>query len=197
MGGTHSQECNHVSQQIWEWAITQDIWLSTAYIPGDSNVVADFHSRCFHENKEWALKETGFALLKHTYGSPGIDLLASSTNAKIPLYISWLPEPNAYAVDRVVTTWKNLENPGKSWNWASPPGKSWNFAKCLKILENRSIFLKNLEFEVKKKKKNYILMINTHFEYSHTHPSHIHTHTHTLTFNDLIFFHVMCLLWYI
>ena len=96
-------------------------------------------------------------------------------------------------------TWKNLENPGKSWNWASPPGKSWNFAKCLKILENRSIFLKNLEFEVKKKKKNYILMINTHFEYSHTHPSHIHTHTLTLTltFNDLIFFHFMCLLWYI
>ena len=61
MGGTHSQECNHVSQQIWEWAIAQDILLSAAYIPGDSNVVADFHSCCFHENKEWALKETVFA----------------------------------------------------------------------------------------------------------------------------------------
>ena len=63
MGGTHSQECNHVSQQIWEWAIARDIWLSVAYIPGDSNVVADFHSHCFHDNKEWALKETVFALL--------------------------------------------------------------------------------------------------------------------------------------
>ena len=42
---------------IWEWAIAQDIWLSAAYIPGDSNVVADFHSRCFHENKEWHLRK--------------------------------------------------------------------------------------------------------------------------------------------
>ena len=99
MGGTHSPECNHVSRHIWEWAISQDVWLSVAYIPGDSNVVADFHSCCFHENKEWALKEKVFALLKHTYGLPGIDLFASSTNAKMPVYISWLPDPNAFAVD--------------------------------------------------------------------------------------------------
>ena len=52
MDGTHSPECNHVTQQIWEWAIPQYIWLSAAYIPGNSNVVADFHSRCFHDNKE-------------------------------------------------------------------------------------------------------------------------------------------------
>ena len=64
---------------------------------GDSNVVADFHSSCFYENKEWAIKDMVFAFLKHTYGSPGIDLFASSTNAKMPLYIRWLPDPNAYA----------------------------------------------------------------------------------------------------
>ena len=109
MGGTHSPECNHVSQKIWEWAIARDIWLSAAYIPGDSNVVADFHSRCFHENKEWALKETVFALLKHTYGSAKIDLFASSTNAKMPLYISWLPDPNAYAVDAFTISWQDLK----------------------------------------------------------------------------------------
>ena len=96
------------SQQIWEWAIARDIWLSAAYIPGDSNVEGDFHSRCFHENKEWALKETVFALLKHTYGLPGIDLFASLTNAKIPLYISWLPDPNAYAVYAFTISWQDL-----------------------------------------------------------------------------------------
>ena len=63
MGGNHSSECNHVTQQIWEWAVAQDIWLSAAYISGDSNVVADFHSCCFHENKEWALQDAVFALL--------------------------------------------------------------------------------------------------------------------------------------
>ena len=66
MGGTHSPECNQVAQQIWEWAVDRDVWLSAAYIPGDSNVVADFHSRCFHENKEWALKVSVFALLRQT-----------------------------------------------------------------------------------------------------------------------------------
>ena len=66
MGGTHSPECYHVTPQIWKWAIARAIWLSAAYIPGDSNVVADFHSRCFHENKEWALNDTVFALLATT-----------------------------------------------------------------------------------------------------------------------------------
>ena len=92
MGGTHSPECNQVAQQIWEWAVERGIWLSAAYIPGESNVVADFHSRCFHENKEWALKVSVFDLLGPTYGSPGIDLFASSRNAKLPTYISWLPD---------------------------------------------------------------------------------------------------------
>ena len=108
MGGTHSPECNHVSQQIWEWLVAREILLSAAYIPSDANVVADFHSRCFHENKEWALKDTIFALLPPTYGSPGIDLFASSTNAKLPLYISWLPDPQAYAVDAFTVSWQDL-----------------------------------------------------------------------------------------
>ena len=81
MGGTHSPECNQVAQQIWEWAVERGIWLSAAYIPSESNVVADFHSRCFHENKEWALK---------------------------PIYISWLPDQLAYAVDAFTVSWQDL-----------------------------------------------------------------------------------------
>ena len=90
-GGTHSPECNHVT---------------AAYIPGDSNVVADFHSHCFHENKEWALKDAVFALLPTAYVSPVIDLFASSVNAKLPRYISWLP--HAYAVDAFIVSWQDL-----------------------------------------------------------------------------------------
>ena len=108
MGGTHSPECNQVAQQIWGWAVERGIWLSAAYIPGESNVVADFHSRCFHENKEWALKVSVFDLLGPTYGSPGIDLFASSRNAKLPIYISWLPNQLAYAVDAFTVSWQDL-----------------------------------------------------------------------------------------
>ena len=75
MGGTHSPECNHVSRHIWEWAIARDIWLSAAYIPGDSNVVADFHSSCFHENKEWALKKRFLPSLNTPMACPGLTCL--------------------------------------------------------------------------------------------------------------------------
>ena len=108
MGGTHSPECNQVAQQIWEWVVDRGVWLSAAYIPGNSNVVADFHSRCFHENKEWALKVSVFDLLSPTYGSPDIDLFASSRNAKLPVYISWLPDRLAYAVDAFTVSWRDL-----------------------------------------------------------------------------------------
>ena len=108
MGDTYSPECNHVSPQIWEWVVARMIWLSAAYIPGDANIVVDFHSCCFHENKEWAPKDTILVLLKPTYGSPGIDLFASSTNAKMLLYISWLPDPHVYAVDAFTVSWQDL-----------------------------------------------------------------------------------------
>ena len=76
-----------------DWAVTRDIWLSVAYIPGDSNVVADFHSHCFHENKEWALKDAVVALLPTAYVSPVIDLFASSAKVKLPRYISLVAGP--------------------------------------------------------------------------------------------------------
>ena len=42
---------------------------------------------------------TPCALIPTAYVSPVIDLFASSANAKLPRYISWLPDPHAYAVD--------------------------------------------------------------------------------------------------
>ena len=70
--------------------------------------MADFHSHCFHENKEWALKDAVFALLPTAYVSPVIDLFASSANAKLPRYISWLLDLHAYAVDAFTVSWQDL-----------------------------------------------------------------------------------------
>ena len=44
-GGTHSLSCNKVTQDIWDWAISRNIWLSAAYIPGDTNVVVLLRTR--------------------------------------------------------------------------------------------------------------------------------------------------------
>ena len=59
-------------------------------------------------NKEWALKDAVFALLPTAYVSPVIDLFASSANAKLPRYISWLLDPHAYAVDAFTVSWQDL-----------------------------------------------------------------------------------------
>ena len=88
--GTHSQTCNNVTQD--------NIWLFAAYIPGDTNVVADFHPWCFTENTEWALNTDLFLLLPNVFFQP-----------EIPTYIFWLPDPNAYAVNAFTVSWTDLQ----------------------------------------------------------------------------------------
>ena len=77
---THSRTCNNVTQDIWTWTISHNIRLSAAYIPGDTNVVAEFHSWCFTENTEWALNTDVFLLLPNIFFQPEIGLFASALN---------------------------------------------------------------------------------------------------------------------
>ena len=100
-GGTHSRTFNNVTQD--------NIWLSAAYIPGDTNAVADFHLRCFTENTEWALNTDVFLLLPNVFFQPEVDLFASALNHHIPTYIPWLPDPNAYAVNACTVSWTDLQ----------------------------------------------------------------------------------------
>ena len=34
MGTSHSDPCNRLGKEIWEWCIDRNIWLSAAHIPG-------------------------------------------------------------------------------------------------------------------------------------------------------------------
>ena len=46
MGTCHSEECNFLVVQIWEFCISHNIpWLTAAHIPGSSNVIADGESQ--------------------------------------------------------------------------------------------------------------------------------------------------------
>lgn len=45
MGTSHSVLCNNFARLIWDWCIQHDIWLSTAHILGELNVLADNKSR--------------------------------------------------------------------------------------------------------------------------------------------------------
>ena len=37
MGTSHSDSCNSVAKEIWEWCIDRKVWLSAAHIPGKQN----------------------------------------------------------------------------------------------------------------------------------------------------------------
>ena len=95
---------------IWNYCISQNIWLSAVHIPGKCNKVADKMSREFDVNTEWSLSSTIFQTIKSKFQfSPEIDLFASRLNYKVDKYVSWLPDPGAVAVDAFSISWADIK----------------------------------------------------------------------------------------
>ena len=84
MGTCHSEECNIP-------------WLTAAYIPGSSNVIADGESRHFHsQDTECMLNSELLTFaLKTLNFQPEIDLFASRLNKELPVFCSFRADPEA------------------------------------------------------------------------------------------------------
>ena len=87
-GGTKSMECNDMAQQIWKWSTARNIWLSSCYIPGVTNVVADKESRLLDGSTEWSLNTKVFEDITKLWGPFKIDLFPSRLNHKATDYVS-------------------------------------------------------------------------------------------------------------
>ena len=72
---------------------------SAAFILGTNNIIADKKSRVFYDNTKWTLDYDIFQKICMTFFKPDIDLMASRLNNKSEKYISWHPDPYAFAVD--------------------------------------------------------------------------------------------------
>ena len=109
MGTSHSDSCNSVAKEIWEWCIDRKIWLSAARIPGKQNLIVDFESRRNQRASEWRLDRASLicALLKLNF-KPDVDLFASRINDQFPHYVSYRPGPEAIAIDAFSLNWSNL-----------------------------------------------------------------------------------------
>lgn len=105
MGGSHSLPCNSISKEIWEWCLKRSIWLSAAHLPGIENVAADKASRVFHDNTEWMLNRFIFEKITVKLFKPKLDLFASRINNQLDKYVSWKPDPGAYAIDAFTLDW--------------------------------------------------------------------------------------------
>eukprot|EP00794_Sanderia_malayensis_P004188 gene4188-4745_t len=109
MGSSKSKECNKIIFAIWEWAISKNIWLSASHIPGILNVEADKQSRKCENSLEWKLSEHNFkTICKNIEKKPSIDLFASRINCQITKFVSYRPDPQAFAVNAFTLQWSDL-----------------------------------------------------------------------------------------
>ena len=104
-----------VTEDIYHWAACRHIELSATHVKGSDNVDADFASRTFNSDTEWMLLPHIFHILCSHFTLPYLDLFATRINCQLPLYVSWRPDPEAYAVDAFTLSWS-----GKL-NYAFPP----------------------------------------------------------------------------
>ena len=53
------------------------------------------------------LNKSSFKKIVQRFGRPSIDIFASRLNTQLDRYISWLPDPNAEAIDAFTLDWSN------------------------------------------------------------------------------------------
>ena len=58
---------------------------------------------------EWSLHPEVFRLLVQTWHVPWVDMFATFKNAKLPTYISPVPDPRAWQVDALHVPWDDLD----------------------------------------------------------------------------------------
>ena len=98
-----------VSKSIWEWCFAHNCMLEAFHIPGSSNLQADSLSRQYNKNLEWKLHPTVFKWISQSLFVPNIDLFASRLNFQTNVYVSWFPDPGAWAVDAFSFCWREFK----------------------------------------------------------------------------------------
>ena len=117
-GGTHSLPLFRPTSQLLEWTDQQGITLIPRHIPGRLNVLADRLSRR-HQilHSEWTLSREALHDLWKVWGQLHVDLysLPCTESARLPVFVSPLPEPEAWRNDALSFPSTGL------WAYAFPP----------------------------------------------------------------------------
>ena len=109
-GGTVSRPLCLLTSHLLRWTESFDVHLEARYLPGESNVLADVLSRRGQVvGTEWSLHPQVARALLRAWGNPSIDLFATCLNAKLPLYCSLVPDPQAVFEDAFRHPWDDLD----------------------------------------------------------------------------------------
>lgn len=108
-GGTHCHALFLLARDILLLCFQHQIRLVVRHIPGRLNLLADTLSRSLAPvNTEWELHQGVFDSLVLRWGSPNIDLFATSLNHKLPVFVSPVPDPKAFSVDAMTLSWEGM-----------------------------------------------------------------------------------------
>ena len=108
-GGTQSAEMYTLLWKIMTWCHHYHITLKARHIPGCLNVMADLLSRSNQvQSTEWSLHPQVFKQICQKWFTPHVDLFATHLNHKLLLYVSPIPDPNAWDIDALNINWTGL-----------------------------------------------------------------------------------------
>ena len=109
-GGTVSRALCLLTSRLLRWTESFDVHLDARYLPGENNVLADVLShRGQVVGTKWSLHPQVARSLLRRWGNPSIDLFATCLNAKLPLYCSLVPDPQAVFEDVFRHPWDDLD----------------------------------------------------------------------------------------
>ena len=109
-GGTHSQEMCALIWRIMALTNARGIQIREKHVLGNLNVLADSLSR---KDKviqtEWALNHQVFGQICHCWHQPMVDLFATKLNHKLPMYVSPVPDSQAWETDALNISLEGLD----------------------------------------------------------------------------------------
>ena len=119
--------------KIMTWCHHYQITLKPRHIPGCLNVMADLLSRSNQiQSTEWLLHTQVFKQICLKLFTPHVDLFATLLNHRVLLYVSPVPDQNAWDIDALNINWLGLTA------YAYPPT-----ALLHRVIQNQAIQLPN------------------------------------------------------
>ena len=107
-GGTHSRSLSSIAKELLFWCEQKRISVHAVHLPGVSNTAADYESRRSQGCAEWRLCPSVFQSISDIWNID-IDLFASEWNHQVSCFVSWNPQPTAWAVDAFSLSWSGLK----------------------------------------------------------------------------------------
>ena len=108
-GGAHSYSLSIRAEALLLWCQELGISLTAKYVPGKLNILADFLSRSHMIlPSEWTLTHRVLESVWEKWFRPHIDLFATRFSRRLPLFVSPVPDPQAWAVDALSLPWTNM-----------------------------------------------------------------------------------------